>query len=81
MSNKRTHAFGVPLRRPGKRRDKVRIGTVTHAYYYGYAKATTLCGMRYTHKTHQTRNGTILATRTTKDVDCMSCLVQAGRVF
>ena len=74
MKNKRTHAFGVPLRK-GKFRRQVRIGVVTHAYGTSWAKATTRCGIPYTHKASLVRNRTMLATRTSRDVDCMACLV------
>ena len=76
MRNKRTHALGVPLRGPGKFRNQVRIGRITHAYNNGYVKAQTLCGIPYTHKEHLVRNRTVLATRTSRDVDCMACLVR-----
>lgn len=74
MKNKRTHAFGVPLRK-GKFRRQVRIGVVTHAYGTSWAKATTRCGIPYTHKPSRVRNRIMLATRTSRDVDCMACLV------
>ena len=77
MKNERTHAFGVPLRK-GKFRRQVRIGVVTHAYGSRrdpYAKAMTGCGIRYTHKADLVDKGTMLATRTSRDVDCMACLV------
>lgn len=76
MKNERTHAFGVPLR-TRKFRSQVRIGVVTHAYGTSWAKATTRCGIRYTHKKGRINytNGTVLATRTSRSVDCMACLV------
>jgi hypothetical protein len=75
MVNKRTHAFGVPLRK-GKFRRQVRIGVVTHAYNSAaWAKATTRCGIPYTHKQSLVRDKTMLATRTSRNVDCMACLV------
>lgn len=74
MKNERTHAFGVPLRK-GKFRRQVRIGTITHAYGTSWAKATTRCGIPYTHKASLVRNRTMLATRTSRGVDCMACLV------
>jgi hypothetical protein len=75
MKNQRTHALGVPLRRPGKFRRQVRIDRITHAYNNGYVKTQTLCGILYTHKEHLVRNRTMLARRTSRDVDCMTCLV------
>lgn len=78
MKNERTHAFGVPLRR--KFRRQVRVGFVTHAYNNRvYMQAHTLCGIPYTHKKHRAKNETMLATRTSRDVDCMACLVLKGR--
>lgn len=78
MVNKRTHAFGVPLRWR-KFRCQVRIGAITHAYNNGYVKAQTLCGIPYTHKEYLAGSVTMLATRTSRDVDCMTCLVLRGR--
>lgn len=79
MNNKRTHAFGVPLRR-SKFRRQVRIGIVTHAYTSQYyAKAETRCGISYTHEPHLVNNVRMLATRTSRDVDCMACLVEEVR--
>ncbi len=57
-------------------RQQVRIGLVTHAYNNGWVKAQTLCGINYTHKESRVCNGTLLATRTSRGVDCMSCLVR-----
>lgn len=74
MKNERTHILGVPLRR-GKFRRQVRIGTITHAYTNRWNKAETKCGIPYTHKQSLVRNRTMLATRTSRDVDCMACLV------
>lgn len=76
--NKRTHAFGVPLR-TRKLRSQVRIGVITHAYGTSWAKATTRCGIPYTHKTRLVKNRTVLATRTSRDIDCMACLVAESR--
>lgn len=79
MRNERVRALGVPLRRHRKFRNQVRIGVITHAYNNGYVKAQTLCGISYTHKEHLRLWPVELATRTSRDVDCMSCLVKAGR--
>lgn len=79
MRNERTHALGVPLRRRKFRR-QVRVGLVTHAYSdRGYMKAHTLCGILYTHREYLTGSVTMLGTRTSRDVDCMACLVLRGR--
>ncbi len=74
MNNERTHAFGVPLKRR-KFRSQVRIGVVTHAYGGAWEKAITRCGIRYTHKQNLVNDRLKLATRTSRTVDCMSCLV------
>jgi hypothetical protein len=74
VRNERTHAFGVPLR-TRKFRRQVRIGVITHAYGTSWAKATTRCGIPYTHKASLVGHRTMLATRTSRDVDCMACLV------
>lgn len=68
-----THAFGVPLR-TRKFRSQVRIGAITHAYTNEWVKAKTLCGISYTHTKNQARNHVVLATRTSREVDCMACL-------
>lgn len=73
MKNERTHAFGVPLR-TRKFRSQVRIGTITHRYGTWH-KATTRCGIHYTHKAYLSKGRTMLATRTSRSVDCMACLV------
>lgn len=73
MKNERTHALGVPLR-TRKFRSQVRIGAITHEYD-GWNKATTRCGIYYTHKAHLVKGRTMLATRTSRSVDCMACLV------
>ncbi len=63
------------MRKP-KFRSQVRIGAVTHAYNINWTKATTRCGILYTHKLHLVKNRTMLATRTARPVDCMACLVR-----
>lgn len=79
MKNQRTHALGVPLR-VYKFRNHVRIGIVTHAYNTStYVKAQTSCGINYTHQEHLVNNERPMATRTSKDIDCMSCLVIQGQ--
>lgn len=79
MRNQRTHALGVPLRQH-KFRSQVRIGAITHAYNYSvYTRAYTLCEISYTHQKHLVGNVTMLATRTSRDIDCMVCLVLKGR--
>lgn len=78
VRNQRVRALGVPLRRHRKFRNQVRIGVITHAYNNGYVKAQTQCGIPYTHEEHLVKNRVVMATRTSRDVDCMSCLVKAG---
>lgn len=74
MRNDRTRALGVPLR-TRKFRGQIRIGVVTHGFRVIWAdRATTRCGIRYTHKEYLVDNDTRLATRTSRGVDCMACL-------
>lgn len=77
MAVRRVRALGVPLRGPGKFRNRIRIGVITHAYNNrDNVKAQTLCRINYTHKEYRATDGIMLATRTSKDVDCMTCLVR-----
>lgn len=76
MKNRQTHALGVPLRTE-KPRNQVLIGAVVHAYdAIAWVKAMTLCGICYTHKKYLAGSRVMLATRTSRAVDCMACLVK-----
>lgn len=68
-----TRVLGVPLRK-GKFRNHLRIDGVTHLYTLSWDRARTACGIRYTHRKHLVSATLFLAARTSRNVDCMTCL-------